>query len=191
MWFLLGTLYPNCTAISSATAHKSGDGCVSVVLCFKYLPYKNLRGCTKMKSMCSYPCIVQPYHPQKEQGTWWSPRSTRTFPRICNEYCICPPCVQCVQWKVLSIGAPNKGKSLLGLTQQALNSSFSGVSLLRYHTTISADFLVCFFIHGTSCISCEFLWLSVIIRSNFQHAAGGKITVGTRAWPELSCCKAT
>lgn len=161
---------------------------VSQWCCALSIHHTNIsRGHTKMESTYRYPWIVQPYQPQKEQGIWGLPRSWRTFPRSCNEAEIVSV------HHVCSVGS---GKCSPQEIQREIaaginpTNSFLGVSLLCYHITISTVFLVCFFIQGTSCISCEFLWLSVIVRSNFRHAAGGKITVGTMTWSELSCCKA-
>lgn len=161
---------------------------VSQWCCALSIHHTNIsRGHTKMESTYRYPWIVQPYQPQKEQGTWGLPRSWKTFPRSCYEaeivsvHHVCSVCSgKCSPQEI-------QREIAAGINP---TNSFLGVSLLCYHITISTVFLVCFFIQGTSCISCEFLWLSVIVRSNFRHAAGGKITVGTMTWPELSCCKA-
>lgn len=68
------------------------------------------RGCTKMKSMCSYPLYSLTIPTPKRAKNLRPTKINRDPPQTSQ----CPPCVQCVQWKVFAIGAPNKGKLLLG-----------------------------------------------------------------------------
>lgn len=121
LWVHLGTPYPNYTVMcissgSSATAFKSGDDCVSVVLSLSVHRTKISRGCTKMKSMCNYPLYCLTIPPPKRAKNLRPTKINRDPPQTLQwgwNYTH-PPCVQCVQWKVFSVGAPNKGKLLLG-----------------------------------------------------------------------------